>query len=75
MNNEIIKKLIKIEKLKYEIIKDILPKKALRRLNNLEKEAAMVIRDIALDFINESSEKDEEKQQKKQIKRVKVDFL
>jgi hypothetical protein len=75
LNNEIIKKVIKIEKLKYEIIKDILPKKALQRLNYLEKEADMVIRDIALDFINESYENDEEKEPKKQIKRVKVDFL
>ena len=60
MNSEIIKKLIKIEKLKYEIIKDILPEKVLHRLNKFEKEAAMVIKDIALEIMQESSEKAEE---------------
>ena len=74
MNGEIIKKLIKIEKLKYEIIKDILPEKALNRLNNFEQEAATVIKDIALDFIRDSSEKSEE-DVKKKVKKVKVEFL
>ena len=75
MNSEIIKKLIKIEKLKYEVIKDILPEKVLHRLNNFEKEATTVIRDIALDFIRESSENATEDESKKEIKKVKVDFL
>ena len=75
MNSEIIKKLIKIEKLKYEVIKDILPEKVLQKLNNFEKEAATVIKDIALDFIRESSEKVTEDESKKEIKKIKVDFL
>ncbi|MCB2291396.1 hypothetical protein LGK97_16840 [Clostridium sp. CS001] len=74
MNSEIIKKLIKIEKLKYEVIKDILPEKALLKLNNFEKEAMTIIKDIALDFINESSEGSKE-EVKKEVKKVKVDFL
>ena len=73
MNKDIIRKLIKIEKLKYEVIKDILPEKALIKLNNFEREATKFIKDIALDFIRESSEAEAET--KKEIKKVKVDFL
>ena len=74
MNKEIIKKLIKIEKLKYEVIKDILPEKFLNRLNDFEKEATKVIKDIGLDLMKESSEKAKEDSEK-ESKRVKVDFL
>ncbi|MGH4119029.1 hypothetical protein [Clostridium sp.] len=74
MNSEIIKKLIKIERLKYEIIKDILPKKALHRLNNFEKEAMTIIKDIAVSVMSESCEKSEDEVEK-QVKKVKVDFL
>jgi len=74
MYKEIIKKFIKIEKLKYEIIKDILPEKVLSGLNKFENEAAIVLRDIVLDIINEPSQKGEE-ETKKEVKKVKVDFL
>lgn len=74
MNGKIIRKLIRIEKFKYEIIKDILPKKVVYKLNNFEKEAIIVIKDIGLDLMNESCEKDEG-EAKKEIKKVKVDFL
>jgi hypothetical protein len=74
MNSEIIKKLIKIEKLKYEIIKDMLPEKALHRLNNFEKEAMTIIKDIAVSVMSENFEKSEDEVEK-QVKKVKVDFL
>jgi hypothetical protein len=74
MNSEIIKKLIKIEKLKYEIIKDILPEKALHRLNNFEKEAMTIIKDIAVGVMSESCEKSEDDVEK-QAKKISVDFL
>ena len=74
MNREIIKKLIKIEKLKYEIIKDILPEKSVNRINKFEKEATTVIKDIVLDLMQESCE-DDVKKNKKEVKKVKVDFL
>lgn len=74
MNKEIIKKLIKIEKLKYEVLKDILPEKALQRLNKFEKEAATVIKEIALELLQDSCE-EESKDTKKETKKVKVDFL
>jgi len=77
MNSEIIRKMIKIEKLKYEIIKDILPEKALNKLNKFEKCATTVIKDIALDVIREFSQKDvdDNQESKSEIKKVKVDFL
>ena len=74
MNKEIIKKIIKIEKLKYEIIKGMLPAKVLSRVNKFENEAAIVIKDIVLDIINEPTEKGEE-ETKKEVKKVKVNFL
>jgi len=74
MNKEIIRKLIKIEKLKYEIIKDILPEKVLHRINNLEKQVATVIKDIVFDLMEEHS-KDHEEETKKEVKKVKIEFL
>ena len=74
MNKEIIRKLIKIEILKYEIIKEILPGKVVKRLNNFEKEAVTVIKDIALGFIEEPSE-EHGGEIKKEVKKVKIDFL
>lgn len=74
MNKGIIKKLIKIEKLKYEIIKDILPEKMVNGINNLEKEVITVIRDIVSDLIQEPCE-DDAKENKKGAKKVEVDFL
>ncbi|MGK0465282.1 hypothetical protein [Clostridium sp.] len=73
MNSEIIKKLVKIEKLKYEIIKDILPQKALHRLNNFEKEAMTIIKDIAVSVMSESCEKSEA-EAKKEVKRLRLIF-
>jgi len=66
--------LIKIEKLKYEIIKDILPEKVLHRINNLEKQVATVIKDIVFDLMEEHS-KDHEEETKKEVKKVKIEFL
>jgi len=74
MNKEIIRKLIKIEMLKYEIIKDILPAKMLRGVNKFEKAIVTVACDIVLDFIGEPFEAGDE-EIKKDVKKVKVDFL
>ena len=73
MNRDIIKKIIRIEKLKYEIIKDILPEKALNRLNNFEKEIVSVIKDMAFESLGKTSEEAEEVT-RKEVKKIKVDF-
>ena len=73
MNKEVIKKLIKIEKLKYQVIKDILPEKALNRLNNFEKEIVSVIKDMAFESLGETLDEAEEVT-RKEVKKIKVDF-
>ena len=73
MNKEVIKKLIKIEKLKYQVIKDILPEKALNRLNNFEKEIVSVIKDMAFEALGETLDEAEEVT-RKEVKKIKVDF-
>jgi DNA-directed RNA polymerase beta' subunit len=71
MNKEFIKKMIKAEALKYEAIKEILPDKVRKRVDDIEKEAFSLIKDIAIYMIQE--EKDE-KEEKKITKKVEVDF-
>ncbi len=71
MNKEFIKKMIKAETLKYEAIKEILPDKVRKRVDDIEKEAFSLIKDIAIYMIQE--EKDE-KEEKKITKKVEVDF-
>ncbi|MNM64739.1 hypothetical protein D3C81_761480 [compost metagenome] len=71
MNKEFIKKMIKAETLKYEAIKEILPDKVRKRVDDIEKEAFSLIKDIAIYMIQE--EKDE-KEDKKITKKVEVDF-
>jgi hypothetical protein len=46
----------------------------LSRVNKFENEAAIVIKDIVLDIINEPTEKGEE-ETKKEVKKVTVNFL
>jgi DNA-directed RNA polymerase beta' subunit len=71
MNKEFIKKMIKAETLKYEAIKEILPEKVRKRVDDIEKEAFSLIKDIAIYMIQE--EKDE-KEEEKTTKKVEVDF-
>ncbi|SHH79947.1 hypothetical protein [Clostridium intestinale] len=71
MNKEFIKKMIKAEALKYEAIKEILPDKVRKRVDDIEKDAFSLIKDIAIYMIQE--EKDE-KEEKKITKKVEVDF-
>lgn len=71
MNKEFIKKIIKAETLRYEAIKEILPDKVRKRVDDIEKEAFSLIKDVAIYMIQE--EKDE-KEEKKITKKVEVDF-
>lgn len=73
MNKEFVKKMIKAELLRYEAIKEILPDNMKKRVDNLEKEAASFLKDIALEIIKEST-KEQAKEPRKETKKVKVDF-
>lgn len=74
MNKEVVKKLIQIEKLRYEVLKDILPEKALQKLNNFEKEAFSLIKEIVLEIMEEEHLEKTEEEVKKEVRKVKVDF-
>jgi hypothetical protein len=75
MNKEVVKKMIQIEKLRYEVLKDILPEKALQKLNNFEKEAFSLIKEIVLELMEEEHLEKTEEEVKKEVKKVKVNFL
>lgn len=71
MNKEFIKKMIKAETLKYEALKEILPEKVKKRVDDIEKEAFSLIKDIAIYMVQEEKE---EKEEKRTTKKVEVDF-
>ena len=75
MNKEVVKKLIQIEKLRYEVLKDILPEKALQKLNNFEKEAFSFIKEIVLELMEEEHLEKTEEEVKKEVRKVKINFL
>jgi hypothetical protein len=71
MNKEFIKNLIKAEKYKYEAIKEILPSNLRCKLDEFEKDALSILKDVAFEIIKEGSEV---KTSKKSTKKVEVDF-
>lgn len=73
MNKEFIKKIIKAEKLKYEAIKEILPDNLRKRMDSFEKDTLDILRDIALEIMEEEM-KDKKQSSKKAAKKIKVDF-
>lgn len=81
MNKEFIKKMLEAEQLRYEAIKEILPENIRKRVNNFEKDAFELIKEVALDMVNEKVSKtnsNEEKDgtgTKKESKKVDVDFM
>ncbi|SCZ03951.1 hypothetical protein [Alkaliphilus peptidifermentans] len=71
MNKVFIKKMIMAEKLKYEAIKEILPKDVKENLEEFEKGALSLLKEVALEIINEEMQKEESK---KIVKKVDIDF-
>lgn len=73
MRKEFVKKMLKAELLRYEAVKEILPENIKGCINKIEKDAAEIIKDLAIEFLkDEGINKD--KEVKKEIKKVKVDF-
>lgn len=56
MNKQFIKKMIKAEALRYSAVKEILPDEIKKRVDNFEKEALDVLKDIAFEAVEEKSE-------------------
>ena len=73
MNKEFIKKIIKAEKLKYEAIKEIMPDNLKVKVEQFEKDAFNLIKDIALEMIKEDVH-EENCDVKKTTQKIKVDF-
>jgi len=77
MNKEFLKKIIKAERLKYEAIKEIMPVSMRKKVDDFEKEALNLIKDIAIETIQEMSKEQSEKTEscnEKTTKKVPVDF-
>lgn len=76
MNKEFVKKIIKSECLKYEAVKEILPDSLKKRVDSFEKEAASLAKDIVIEMMSESIDKngEEKEKTKKETKKVNVDF-
>ncbi len=85
MNKEFIKKMIESEILRYQAIKEILPKNVKDRVHCLEKDAGKLLKDIALELVTEnlfrqdnsnqsSTDTIYKSEEKKSVKRVQVDF-
>lgn len=81
MNKEFVKKMIMAEQLRYEAIKEILPDSIRKRVDNVEKDAFELIKEIAFDMVNDkvvdtnSSGNKEQKDNKKGTKKVDIDFM
>jgi hypothetical protein len=73
MNKEFIVKIIKAKKLEYEAIKEILPKGIKVRMDNLEKDAVKVLKDVAIELIKDT-EQESKAEVVKSAKKIKVDF-
>lgn len=73
MNKEFIKKMVRAEMLKYEAIKELLPDDFKKKAENLEREALILLKDIALEIIKDEN-REGNCESKKTTKRVKVDF-
>lgn len=56
MNKEFIKKMIKSEMLRYSAIKEIMPEAIKGRIDNFEKEAASVLKEVVFEAFEEKSE-------------------
>ncbi|KOF58264.1 hypothetical protein AGR56_00080 [Clostridium sp. DMHC 10] len=56
MNKEFIKKIIKAEALRYSAIKEILPDGLKKKIDDFEKDALNVLKDIAFESLDEKSE-------------------
>ena len=75
INKEFVKKIIKAEKYKYEAIKEILPSDLRKRVDDLEREASNLIKDVVFEVIkDDSDEKTSKNETKKTTKKVDIDF-
>lgn len=56
MNKEFVKKMLKAEMLRYSAIKEIMPEAIKGRIDNFEKEAAGILKEVVFEAFEEKSE-------------------
>lgn len=75
MNKEFVKNMIKAEKYKYLAIKEILPSDIRERVDDLEREALNLIKDVVFEIMKENLEEKTSKNTTQKItKKVDIDF-
>lgn len=73
MYREFMKKMIKAKKLEYEAIKEILPDSVKGKVEEAEKNAIDLFKDIAVDIMTEEV-KNGKQEGEREVKKVRVDF-
>ena len=71
MNKKLIKDIIKLKKMEYEIFKEIMPEGITNKIEKVEKEVLSLGTDIVLDLIKDNKY---ETKENKEVKKVGVDF-
>lgn len=71
MNKKLIKDIIKLKKMEYEIFKEIMPEYITNKIEKVEKEVLSLGTDIVLDLIKEDKY---ETKENKEVKKVGIDF-
>ena len=71
MNKKLIKDIIKLKKMEYEIFKELMPEGITNKIEKVEKEVLTLGTEIVLDLIKENQY---EAKENKEVKKVGVDF-
>ena len=71
MNKKLIKDIIKLKKMEYEIFKELMPESITNKIEKVEKEVLILGTDIVLDLIKDNKY---EAKENKEVKKVGVDF-
>ena len=71
MNKKLIKDIIKLKKMEYEIFKELMPECITNKMEKVEKEVLSLGTDIVLDLIKDNKY---EAKENKEVKKVGVDF-
>lgn len=71
MDKKLIKDIIKLKKMEYEIFKEIMPECITNKIEKVEKEVLSLGADIVLDLIKEDKY---EAKENKEVKKVGIDF-
>lgn len=72
MNKEFAKKIIRAKMLEYEALKEIMPNSIKNKIDDIEKEAINLFKEVAIDLLQD--EVKAKKENKKSVTKIGVDF-